>query len=219
MKPLSYLIGADDQPEGSSSRIVEVGYDHDLPAGGDAIGYCNLLDEKNEGRLGPYLEASGTAAEYREGLINPRGAGWGRNLHEQLDRRKRQGFRLIEWDNPDSYPGNYVMEAISLTETYGMKVVAKNPMLMEDTKVSYVQHPVVVGAIVEFECGDPAGMDDLRRKAGKPNLPVWFVAFGKPDQFAWINKIAQQAGSFQNMGATFSRGGEYVNVNDVLVPR
>jgi hypothetical protein len=36
----------------------------------------------------------------------------------------------------------------------------------------------VHGIIVERGAGNAAKLDALRRKAGKPNLPTWFVSFG-----------------------------------------
>jgi hypothetical protein len=40
----------------------------------------------------------------------------------------------------------------------------------------YLAHANVYGVIVERGAGGPAEMDALRQKAGKPDLPVWFVA-------------------------------------------
>ena len=62
-------------------------------------------------------------------------------------------------------------------------------------------------------------MDDLRRRAGKPDLPVWFVAFGASDGHAWAIKTAQQAEPYRHMGVTFSSGGEYTNCKDLLLPK
>ena len=81
---------------------------------------------------------------------------------------------------------------------------------------SYVAHRNVVGIIVEKDAGTPDEMDALRKSAGKPTLPVWFVAFGKGK--AWADKTAEAAAKFKNMGVTCSTKGEYKDAADVLVP-
>jgi hypothetical protein len=59
-------------------------------------------------------------------------------------------------------------------------------------------------------------MDALRRAAGKPMLPVWFVAFGRGKD--WAQKTAEAAAKYKHMGVTFSTKGEYGNATDVLMP-
>ena len=71
-------------------------------------------------------------------------------------------------------------------------------------------------AIVEKGAGNPREMDALRKKAGKPNLPVWFVAFGSGRK--WADGVASAAKSYRNMGVTYSSAGEYGNALDVLSP-
>ena len=56
-------------------------------------------------------------------------------------------------------------------------------------------------------------MDALRRKAGKPDLPVWFVAFG--DGRTWADQIATAATTHKNMGVTHSSRGQYGNASNV----
>ena len=77
-------------------------------------------------------------------------------------------------------------------------------------------HPNVYGIIVEKGAGGAADMDALRRKAGKPDLPVWFVAFGSGR--GWAGSVASSAKSYRNMGVTYSSAGEYGNAIDVLQP-
>lgn len=99
-KKLRYMIGAENPGKGRSGEILEVSYDWSKPLPADiTIAYCNLFNEKyseqNENQrvaYGPYLKTSDTAQEYGEGQIDPRGPGWRRNLTEQFERRKRQGF-------------------------------------------------------------------------------------------------------------------------------
>ena len=198
-KPLRYLIGTDSAGPGRDDEATVVSYSTPQPAKrGISIAYCNLFDELNTGRYGPYLHTSDTAAQYNEGQIDPHGPGWEKNLREQFERRRKQGFQYIELDNPDAYSVEDVIGAIELAASYGLKVIAKNPGLLEDiaredgrkrpdAATSYVAHPNVHGIIVERGAGDADEMDHLRRKAGKPTLPVWFVAFG--DGRAWAGSV------------------------------
>ncbi len=219
-KPLRYLIGIDAPGEGSAGEIVEVGYDVTRPPrNAMAIKYCNLFDEHNTGRYGPYRYTSDTAAQYGEGEIDPHGPGWERNLREQFGRAHSQGFRFVELDNPDAYSVADVVGAVELAASYGLSVIAKNPLLLDDDPLAYVAHRAVVGAIVEQGAGTPAEVDDLRRRAGKPDLPVWFVAFGGSAGRAWAMKIAREAEPFRNMGVTFSPGSEYGSSVDILRPQ
>ena len=216
-KPLRYLIGTEASGPGGDDAVTEVSYDTAEPARhGVSIAYCNLFDEHNTGHYGPYLHSSDTAAEYNEGQIDPRGPGWEKNLREQFERRRNQGFEYIELDNPDAYSIKDVIGAIDLAASYGLKVIAKNPGLMEGGAMSYVAHPNVYGIIVERDAGSPGDMDALRREAGKPTLPVWFVAFGSGR--AWAAGVADAAKHYRNMGVTYSSAGEYGNAIDILPP-
>jgi hypothetical protein len=216
-RPLRYLIGTEGSAGARDGDVTVVSYGTSQPAKqGISIAYGNLFDELNTRRYGPYLRTSDTAAQYNEGQIDPRGPGWEKNLREQFERRKKQGFTYIELDNPDAYKIKDVIGAIELAATYGLKVIAKNPGLMEGGAASYVAHPNVYGIIVEKGAGGAADMDALRRKAGKPDLPVWFVAFGSGK--GWGNSVASAAKQYRNMGVTYSSAGEYGNVIDILTP-
>ncbi len=216
-KQLRYLIGNDSGGRVGDNDIVEVSYDTSRPARrGISIAYCNLFDERNTGRYGPYLKSSDTAKEYNEGQIDPKGPGWEKNLREQFALRKQQGFEYIELDNPDAYSVRDVIGAIDLAATYGLKVIAKNPGLLESGAATYVAHPNVYGIIVERGAGGAAELDKLRRKAGKPHLPTWFVSFGSGRK--WANGVANQAKQYKNMGVTYSSAGEYGNSIDILSP-
>ena len=214
-KPLRYLIGASSAGPGRDDTVTEVPYDGKPVKRGISIGYCNLFDETNSGAYGPYLHSSDTAAQYNEGQIDPLGPGWTKNLRKQFQRRRREGFEYIELDNADAYPVKDVIGAIELASSYGLKVIAKNPGLLADA-TSYVAHPNVYGIIVERDAGSPDEMDALRRKAGKPDIPVWFVAFGTGR--AWARSTANVAKKYAGMGVTFSSAGEYGNVIDILSP-
>jgi hypothetical protein len=215
-KALRYLIGTESAGAGRDGEVTMVSYGTSAPVRyGISIAYCNLFDELNTGRYGPYLHTSHTAAEYDEGQIDPRGPGWEKNLREQFERRQRQGFEYVELDNADAYSVGDVIGAIELAASYGLKVIAKNPSLLADA-VGYVAHPNVYGVIVEKGAGGAADMDGLRRKAGKPDLPVWFVAFGSGR--AWATGVADAARQYRNMGVTYSSAGEYGNAIDILPP-
>lgn len=227
-KPLCYRIGAPADSVGVCSgiddTITEGPYDTIYPTrNGQSIAYGNFLDQRdsyngntNTGDYGPYLPQTGTAKDYGEGVIDPRGPGWSKNLRQQFEMRTRQGFEYIELDNPDAYDVKDVIGAIELAGTYGLKVIAKNPLLLEST---YTAHPNVYGAIVEKgNVATPEKMELLRWAAGKSNLPVWFVAFESGDK--WAHRCADlinQKG-YKNMGVTYSPHGEYVEVEHILRP-
>ncbi|PWT90986.1 MAG: hypothetical protein C5B56_04520 [Proteobacteria bacterium] len=214
-KPLRYLIGAQATPRGNDSEVTEVPYGAERAKRGISIAYCNLFDEHNTGKYGPYLRSSDTAKQYNEGQIDPRGPGWEKNLREQFELRRKQGFEYIELDNPDAYTSKDVIGAIELAATYGLKVIAKNPGLVPGA-TAYVAHPNVHGIIVEKGAGGAPDMDALRRRAGKPDLPVWFVAFGSGR--GWAGSVAGAAKKFRNMAVTYSSAGEYGNAIDILPP-
>jgi len=210
-KPLRYLIGTSFPGSGHQDEITEVAYDVLAPVQlGLSVAYCNFFDEENSGKYGPYLHNSDTAEEYGEGQIDPNGAGFIANLADQFERRQRQGFRYVELDNPDAYKMKDIMRGVQLAATYGLAVVAKNPLLIEGDPLPYVAS--CCGAIVEKDAGEPGEMDDLRRKAGKPDLPVWFVAFGKG--LRWIKSISNEAHNL-GMFCTYSTLGEYKNAHNV----
>lgn len=218
-KLLRYLIGADSPGTGHDGEITMVPYGEPPVPRGISAGYCNLFDEQNTGRYGPYLRDSDTAKEYDEGQIDPRGPGWNKNLTEQFWKRRHQGFNYIELDNPDAYSFIPVESVINIAADYGLKVIAKNPGLFEREydQRAFVRHPNIYGIICEKGAGSARSMDDLRRNAGKTELPVWFVAFG--DGRIWANKVAKTAKNYHNMGVTYSAHGEYTDSIDILKPR
>jgi hypothetical protein len=214
-KQLRYLIGG-SAGQGHDGEVTMVSYSTNSPVKrGISIAYCNLFDENNSGKYGPYLHNSDTAKQYNEGQVDPKGAGWEKNLREQFERRSKAGFEYVELDNPDAYRIKDVIGAIELAATYNLKVIAKNPGITDDP-VRYVSHPNVYGIIVEKGAGGAADMERLRKRAGKPDLPVWFVAFGSGR--SWAKGVASGAKSYRNMGVTYSSAGEYGNALDVLNP-
>jgi len=225
VKPLSYLIGADSAGQGDGNRIIVAPYDEPRAKSGyEHVGYCNLLDEResynaetNTGDYGPYKPQSDTAEEYDEGVIDPEGIGWLRNLNDQFTRRRLQRFNFVELDNPDSYRIQDVLNAIDIAVKFGLNVIAKNPLEMGPKAARlYVAHPHIFGVIVEKGCGNPREMDELRRYVNKPDLPIWFVSFGNGRR--WASDTAKCAANYKGMGVTYSTQGEYVNVIDLLVP-
>jgi hypothetical protein len=222
-KPLRYLIGGDDSYNGADNEVIELSYDAIAPSRhGIGVKYCNLFNEKyseqtpaEQAEYGPYLHSSDTAQEYGEGQIDPDGQGWAKNLNEQFERAKDQGFEYVELDNPDAYDIDAVLDAINRAENFGLKVLAKNPGLVA-TPDLYIEHRNVFGIIVEKGGGTPSTMDTLRRSVEKPRLPVWFVAFGTGKD--WAHRMAADATRYVNMGVTYSTRGEYKNSTDVLMP-
>ena len=212
-KRLRYLIGADGRQVGSADEVTEVSYWSAPAKHGISIGYCNLFDEDSTGRFGPYLPQTDTAAQYKEMVPDPKGSGFEKNLREQFTRRRKQGFVLIELDNPDAYRTVDVVRAVELAGTYGLEVVAKNPLAMDDDPTPYVALSHAV--IVERGAGNPKDMEELRRKVGKPNLQVWFVAFGAGASWAMSTYMAIRSGDYRNMFVTHSTAGEYGNAIDV----
>jgi hypothetical protein len=223
-QPLRYLIGTDDY-SAVNDGVLEVSYDESH----GKIAYCNLFNEKyseqseeTRRRYGPYLHDSDTADEYDEGQIDPNGPGWVKNLTEQFERRQAQGFEYVELDNPDAYAWRHVQDAISQAMAYNLKVIAKNPGICFQTmadRIAYVQ--ACHGMIVERGAGSPIDMDNLRKSAGLPDMMVWFVFFDKGHGTVGrsaAHAYAMAAGDFKNMGVTYSQGGEYTKVEDVLWP-
>lgn len=215
--PLDYLIGYDGIYQGAAGRICEVGYDTNRkPFHGQSIAYCNLFDEKNTGTYKPYLHDSDTASKYGEGQIDPRGAGWQRNLNEQFARRKASGFEYVELDNPDAYSIDDVLGAIDRAASYGLKVIAKNANLLGVTDAkSFLKHPNVYGCIVEKGAGYPGIYNLIRIGAGKFDMPIWFVFFGDGRLDAHECAEAITHSSFKNMSVTYSAIGEYGSSSDV----
>ncbi len=219
--PLRYLIAVEDQLAGRPGEMIEVGYDGPKPKTGAAVRYGNLLDQTGTAKYGPYLTVTDTAAQYNERVVDPRGAGWKKLLSDQCNSAIVAGFDTIEWDNPDSYVGAAVRDAVQFAADQGLKVLAKNPLICEWDSVPYVSHAAVIGIVVEKDEGaTPAVYDDLRKAAGKPDLPVWFVAFkdGKEDGSAWAAATAKAAVGYSNMFVTFSPDGEYTSSVDVKMP-
>jgi hypothetical protein len=228
-KRLRYMIGVDNPGKGNADEVVEVGYDWEkLVPNCTSIAYCNLFNEKyseqskqERAHYAPYLKTSDTADDYGEGQIDPRGEGWKRNLTEQFERRRKQGFAYIELDNPDAYSVADVVGAVELAESYGLKVIAKNPGLMDGNPLPYVAHRNVYGIIVEKGAGNAHDMDALRQRAGKPDIPVWFVFFDKRKGAGTGKKAAEQtagvARQYRGMHVSYSPGGEYTHSVDEIV--
>jgi len=211
---LDYLIGAENV-RARRGRIAEVPYNAPHP-GGLAIGYCNLFDETNSGQFGPYLKTSDTAKQYNEGQIDPEGDGWARNLAVQFNLRRSQGFEYIELDNPDAYYVGDVSAAVAMAGRYGLKVIAKNPAIMDGDCTQYVK--MCHGIIVERDCGTAKVYDNIRRRISKPTMPVWFVYHGAGKLAAKKMENAIRAGDFKNMSVTYSAKGEYGDSWDILLP-
>jgi hypothetical protein len=222
---LSYLIGRNDPGPGADGVLTVAGYDATAPCeNGVSAGYCNLFNEKyadqsdaERAKYAPYLHTSDVADEYNEGQIDPEGQGWNRNLDEQFARRRAQGFRIIELDNPDAYVTSDVVDAIDRMFASGIRMtLAKNAALCSEP-ATYLRHPAVCGVIVERNCGTPNLMHRIRVEAGKPDLPVWFVAFGSGRD--WAERMADEAAGYTEMSVTYYGLGEYAGEREeILAP-
>lgn len=220
--PFRYLIAIDDQLPGKDGEITEVGYDGPLPRNGRGVRYCNLYDQTGSGRYGPYKPSTDTASAYGEKVVDPKGAGWMKLLADQCHAAIAAGFHEIEWDNPDGYDRDAVIQAVDYAASRDLKVWAKNPLACSWDSTTYVGHSNVIGVIVERGAGNPADMDALRRRCAKPDLQVQFVAFRArgEDGKSWADATARaiRSGNFRNMGVSYSPNGEYTSVTDILLP-
>lgn len=216
-KSLQYLIGADGDVSCDGDAVTEAPYGNKVIGDCLKIAYVNLFDEKNTGKYGPYLYTSDTAQQYSEGQISPSGPGWKKNLDDQFKVVKENGFEYIELDNPDAYHVIDVIGAIEYARMNGLKVISKNPGISDygEDFTPAVANTNVYGIIVEKGAGTPESMDAMRKKAGKPDLPVWFVFFGKNGSRP-SKDIAAQATKYKNMSVTYSSFGEYGNSIDVV---
>src|SRR5262249_16714241 len=169
-KPLRYLIGRDT----GAGPIVETGYDATRPSGDIAAKYVNLRDEENTGRYGPYLPPDDIDSEYHEPAPDPDGAGFWRNLALQLDRAKQQAFRYVELHNLHTYAVDPAIRCFDKVREAGLQVFCKNPLLVDGDRPQLLAHSAVVLVIVEEDAGTGEGMDNLRKRGGKPTLPVRF---------------------------------------------
>jgi peptidoglycan hydrolase-like protein with peptidoglycan-binding domain len=219
-KPLRYLIGADNVTA-HPGYAVEGAYGEKPPPGG--IWYLNLYDQtdgydakNNTGNYAPYLSATDTSREYGEGRVDPTGAGWLKLIYDEL--HPVQAGDTVEWDNCDGYPIEAVLDAYNRTKAGFINIVAKNP-----TETWQVSPASVVGAIIENGDATAASMHALRIAAGKPELPLRFVAFDDGDGGeAWARQVAADAKRLNliDVGVTYDSakeeyGGE---VTDLLLP-
>jgi hypothetical protein len=184
------------------------------------VKYVNLRDEEETGTFGPYLtiDNDDIVRVYHEPAPDPKGEGFWRNLKDQLERAVAQGFHYVELDNLDTYDADVSWKCFDEAADRQLSVLAKNPRNVRGDNTKLIAHRAVAGIIVEKDCGTASEMHELRQRANKPDLPVWFVSFaGGRD---WARATAQdiQAAGFANMGVTYSRTGEYGSSGDVLLP-
>lgn len=217
-KPLRYLIGAGNDFYVPELAVCVLPYDYDkLVRSTLAIGYCNLYWQEGAPDCAPYLRGNDTSDEYGERVIDPKGSGFAKNLAWQLERWYQLGVEYIELDNADGYELPAVISAIDLAESHGFKVIAKNPGLFYPRSISYVKR--CHGIISEKGSGTALTLDQIRREAGFPEMPVWFVAWGAEGE-AWCEKLKQQVDRHLNMGVTLSPSeDEYTESQDVVVPK
>lgn len=222
-RSMRYLIGADaDKVTIQPESITVLPYDYEKPIRNPdyAAGYCNLFWQKDAPDAAPYLKSTDTAKDYGERVIDPKGAGWEKNLRWQFGRWKKLGAIYVELDNADAYTLQDVIGAIELASTFDLKVFAKNPILMGSGAIRYLAHPNIFGAIVEKDNDiNATHLDALRRNAGKPDIPVWFVAFEAGERWAKRQADLINQHDYRNMGVSYSPRGEYSTVEHILRPK
>jgi peptidoglycan hydrolase-like protein with peptidoglycan-binding domain len=216
-KPLRYLIGLDES-DPQPSAIVEIGYDATRPVGEVAAKYVNLRDEKDSGNYAPYLPPDDIESEYGEPAPDPDGPGFWTNLEQQLTRAANEGFRYVELDNLDTYDVTTAIKCFDAVVQHGLKVFVKNPIIVDGTEVQLLEHPAACLVIVEEDCGGPAAMHNLRYRAGKPTMPVRFVAYESGKSWADGCAATIKMSGYTDMGVTWSPHGEYDTSEDILVP-
>jgi hypothetical protein len=224
-KPLRYLIGAEDAPP-TAGCVVEAPYRVPPPPGG--IWYLNCFDQRDSykqgrGEYGPYREPTKTSGDYNEGIVDPAGPRWLAHIDEQLARVPPGG--VVEWDNItdliDLTSLQIVLDLYDRTAQRGISIIAKNPGdLGRADAIRLLEHPAVVGTIVERGAGCAVQMHAMRVAAGKPDLPVRFVAFG--DGKAWAQSMAAsiRAHGYADMGVTYDSAAEEYGgaIEDIQLP-
>lgn len=223
-KRLRYLIGADeDAIKGEPGAITMVPYGAPRVLEGTSAGYCNAFDQEGNRAYPPYRGRTDTASDYGEDVPDDGGPGWMRLLNSQFSKRRKQVFDLIEIDNIDAYQIAAVLAGVSLAQEFGLRVLAKNPTLRSWPEgVELLRHPNVVGAIMEHDA-NPLMVLQMCTEAGRPDLPLWFVAHGR-EEHAWVIAIARKAEvtrGLAHIGATWSRESgerEYAESIDIFPP-
>lgn len=215
-KRMRYLIGAGNDFYVPELAVCVLPYDYDKPVRSPiAVGYCNLYWQKGAPDCGPYLDNTDTAEEYGERVIDPAGSGFSKNITWQFDRWRKLGVTYVELDNCDGYDIDVVLCAIKFAELYGFKVIAKNPGLLKGNGAKYVAR--CHGIISEKGAGGPALLDQIRKSAGFPEMPVWFVAYGASGA-KWARELYILTATFFGMGVTLSPDDEYTEAVDIVVP-
>lgn len=229
VNPISYQIGA-SSPVFRPDRTTVAPWDYNEPLPPGTIKYCNLFNENYDDQsederalYAPYLTGTDVSEKYGEGVIDPVGQGWDRNLREQFERAKAQAAWAVELDNADAYRLVHVLGAIALAESYGLKAAIKNPGLTygDDDATPAVAHRAAICIIAEKGAGGPAAMAALRVQAGKPDLPTAFVFFGDGRSAADTTASVVRNGNYRNMGVTYDatkdKNGEVVEYGGDIV--
>jgi len=206
--PLRYLINRDieDEWEAKDDEVIVVGPDHIRKTKrGISVKYCTLYKD------GKALDPGTDQKKY-----TPETSIYYKNLHDQFGITQKYGFKLIVLDNLNDPTFNEfcVRRAVDLAFVYKLGVILKNPQLSFNA-LDLLKHPDVFGMIID-RAGTPATMDKLRRDAGKPLLPIWYIGSGEREA---LDNIAIDAVHYHHIGVSFSSKGEYQNSIDILRPK
>lgn len=217
-QPLRYLI-ARDSDAGVTGMVTVIGYGADsLPVGG--AGYINCRVENGGRRDGIlYIDPpDDIEREYGEPAIVFTTLSFWDNFDPQVAKWKRLGAPAVEIDNLDTYDVAAALKMFDQVAKASMGVLVKNAAIVDGDQKALLAHPAAAMVIVERDCGTAAAYEALRRAAGKPDMPIRFVAYGDGRQ--WAQQVAQQikAAGYADMAVTYSPDGEYGSVEHILLP-
>lgn len=217
-QPLRYLI-ARDSDAGVTGMVTVIGYGADsLPVGG--AGYINCRVENGGRRDGIlYIDPpDDIEREYGEPAIVFTTLSFWDNFDPQVAKWKRLGAPAVEIDNLDTYDVAAALKMFDQVAKASIGVLVKNAAIVDGDQKALLAHPAAAMVIVEQDCGTPAAYEALRRAAGKPDMPIRFVAYGEGRP--WAQQVAQQikAAGYTDMAVTYSPDGEYGSVEHILLP-
>ena len=223
MNPLAcvrYAIGAKTTIVNIPERVTMYGYNAiEAPS----AKYVNLFSEHDEvSEYAPYLPKTDTAKQYGEGVPDPAGPGFWRNLDDQIDRAIGGKAKAVETDNRDAYRNAVTLKVFDRVAARGLRVICKNPGMSDhgEDSTELLKPPVVASAIIEEGDVTPGEFHRMRVAAGRPELPCTFVSFGSGRSWALDCATEIAVHGYVNMGVTYDRSPNEYGGDDeiVLVP-
>lgn len=209
-KILHYKIGVSFD-EGQPNVLTITGYNTARPVPvGIAGAYINARQEQKGRKAGiEYMPEDDIERGYGEPApVFDTGYFWD-NLIGQATRLRKLGIIYVDVDNLDTYGAKNAIRILDKLHEMGFKVLLKNPNLIKGDNVSLLRHPAVVAMLCEEDEDTTAkSLDDLRKRALRPDLPIRVVTYGDRE---WADDIVQEAKSLGllDFSVTFSDVGEY----------